>query len=155
MPNTYTQLYVQIVFAVHGRENLIHEKLRIELEKIICNIVTENQSKPLAVYCNPDHAHILIGLNPAISVSKMAAVIKSGSSGWINREMKIVGKFSWQRGYGAFSYSRSQLGDVVNYILNQHEHHKRRTFRDEYLDSLNKFDVLYDERYLFDFFDDL
>ena len=153
MPNTYTQLHVQIVFAVYGRENLIHEKYRNELEKIICNIVADNQSKPLAIYCNPDHVHILIGLNPAISVSKMAEVIKSESSGWLNREKKIVGKFGWQRGYGAFSYSKTQLGDVIKYILNQPEHHKCKTFREEYMDFLNKFDVSYDEQYLFDFLD--
>ena len=155
MPNTYTQLYVQIVFAVKGRENLIREKIRIELEKIMCTIVTENQSKPLAVYCNPDHTHILVGLNPAVSVSKLAEAIKSGSSGWINREKKIVGKFSWQTGYGAFSYSKSQLDDVIKYILNQPEHHKRKSFREEYMDYLKKFDIPFDDKYLFEFLNDI
>lgn len=150
MANTYSQIYVQIVFAVKGRENLITEKLRNEIEKIICSIVTDNNSKPLAVYCNPDHTHILVGLHPAISVSKMAEAIKSGSSGWINREKRMVGKFSWQVGYGAFTYSKSQLNDVIKYILNQPEHHKKKTFKDEYLDFLNKFDISYDSKYLFE-----
>lgn len=153
MANTYTQLYVQIVFAVKGRENLITEKLRNELEKILCSIVSDNNSKPLAVYCNPDHTHILVGLHPTISVSKMAEAIKSGSSGWINREKKVIGKFSWQEGYGAFSYSKSQLSDAIQYILNQPEHHKKRTFKDEYLDFLHKFDVSYDSQYLFEWFE--
>ncbi|MBP8904286.1 MAG: IS200/IS605 family transposase [Paludibacteraceae bacterium] len=153
MANTYTQLYVQIVFAVKGSENVIREKLREELEKIMCKIVTDNKSKPIAVYCNTDHTHILIGLHPTISVSKIAEAIKSGSSGWINREHKIVGTFSWQDGYGAFTYSKSQLDDVVKYILNQPEHHKRKTFKEEYLEFLNKFDIPYHDQYLFDWLD--
>jgi len=153
MANTYTQLYVQIVFAVKGRENLIGEKFREELEKIMCSIVTDNKSKPIAVYCNPDHTHIFVGLHPSISVSKMAEAIKSGSSGWINREKKIVGNFSWQEGYGAFSYSKSHIDAVVKYILNQPEHHKRKSFKEEYLDYLKKFDIPYDDQYLFDWMD--
>jgi len=155
MPNTYTQLYVQIVFAVYGRENLINEKLRDELEKILCSIVTEHHAKPLAVYCNPDHVHILIAMNPEISISKMAEAIKSGSSGWLNRERRVLGKFSWQSGYGAFSYSKSQISMVIQYILNQPEHHKRRTFREEYLTYLSKRNILFDEQYLFDFLEEI
>lgn len=153
MANTYTQMYVQIVFAVQGRENLITEKLRDELEKIMCGIVNNNKSKSLAIYCNPDHVHILIGLHPTVSVSKIAEVIKSGSSGWINREKKIVGKFSWQDGYGAFTYSKSQIDNVAKYILTQPEHHKQKTFKEEYLDFLKKFEIEYDDRYLFEWLD--
>lgn len=153
MANTYTQLYVQIVFTVKNRENLISSKLRNELEKIMCTIVSDNHSKSLAVYCNPDHTHILIGLHPSISVSNIAEAIKAGSSGWINREKRVIGKFSWQSGYGAFTYSKSQIDDVVKYILNQPEHHKRKTFREEYLEFLKKFDVPFDDKYLFEWFD--
>ena len=153
MANTYTQMYLQIVFAVQGRENLIKERLRDELEKIICGIVNNNKSKPLAVYCNPDHVHILVGLHPTISVSKIVEAIKSGSSGWINREKKVVGRFRWQDGYGAFTYSKSQIDTVAKYILNQPEHHKRKTFKEEYLDFLKKFEIQYDEQYLFEWLD--
>ncbi|MBP1676591.1 MAG: putative transposase [Bacteroidetes bacterium] len=153
MANTYTQLYVQIVFAVKNRENIISEKIRYELEKIMCTIVTDKQSRPLAVYCNPDHTHILVGLHPAISVSAMAEAIKSGSSGWINREKKFYGKFSWQSGYGAFTYSKSQIDSVVKYIQNQPEHHKHKTFREEYLEFLEKFNIRFDQQYLFDWFE--
>lgn len=153
MANTYTQMYVQIVFAVQGRENLIKERLRDELEKVICGIVNNNKSKPLAIYCNPDHVHILIGLHPTISTSKIAEAIKSGSSGWINREKKVAGRFRWQDGYGAFTYSKSQIDTVAKYILNQPEHHKQKTFKEEYLNFLKKFEIQYDEQYLFEWFD--
>ena len=116
----------------------------------MCTIVTDNKSKPIAVYCNPDHTHIFIGLHPTNSISKMTEAIKSGSSGWINREKKILGKFCWQEGYGAFTYSKSHIDAVVKYILNQPEHHIHKTFKEEYLDYLKKFDIPYDEQYLFD-----
>lgn len=153
MANTYTQIYVQIIFAVKGRENLIKEKLRNELEKIMCSIVTANKSKLLAIYCNPDHTHILIGKHPTISEAKLVEAIKSSSSGWINRQKKIAGKFNWQVGYGAFTYSKSQIDAVAKYILNQPEHHKRKTFKEEYLDFLRKYEIQYDEQYLFEWLD--
>ena len=149
MPNTYTQIYVQIVFAVQGRQNLISEKHRDKLEKYICGIVSNNKSKPLAIYCNPDHTHILIGLDPSISISDMARDIKSNSAKWINEQRMILGWFSWQEGFGAFSYSRSQIDSVIKYILNQPEHHKKILFRDEYINFLKKFGVEYNEQYLF------
>ncbi len=150
MANTYTQIYVQIIFAVQGRENLIHENLRDELEKYICGIITNNKSKPLAIYSNPDHTHILIGLHPTISVATMAGDIKASSSKWINEKKVILGKFNWQDGYGAFTYSKSQINDVAKYILNQPEHHKRTTFREEYLSTLQKLEIDFNEVYLFD-----
>jgi len=153
MANTYTQLHVQIVFAVQGRENLVKERFRDELEKVICGIISENQCKPLAIYCNPDHTHVLVGIHPTISVAKLAEVIKSSSSGWINRQRLIAGKFHWQGGYGAFTYSKSQLDDVVKYILRQPDHHKKQTFREEYLSVLNKLDIQYDDQYLFEWYD--
>ena len=150
MSNTYTQIYVQAVFAVNKRQNFINESLRIELEKIISTIIKDHQSKLLAIYCNPDHTHVFFGLHPACSVSKIVEAIKSGSSGWINREKKINGKFSWQSGFGAFTYSKSQIDNVVKYILNQPVHHKRNSFKEEYLDFLKKFEIEYNEQFLFD-----
>lgn len=143
-------MYVQIVFAVQRRENLIKEKFRDELEKYMCGIITNNKSKPLAIYCNPDHTHILIGLHPTISVATIAGDVKGSSSKWINKNRLVLGKFNWQDGYGAFTYSKSQIDDVAKYILNQPEHHKKRTFKEEYLLILQKSQVNYDERYLFD-----
>ena len=151
--NTYTNLYIQIIFAVKGRENLIIEKYREEVEKYICGIISNKDSKPLAIYCNPDHVHVLIGIHPAISISNMAKEIKSNSSKWINQKGWLRGKFSWQNGFGAFSYSKSHLDSVAKYILRQPEHHKRTTFKEEYLDILRKRDVAYDEQYLFEWYD--
>jgi REP element-mobilizing transposase RayT len=153
MANTYTQIYVQIVFAVQGRANLIKENFRDELEKYMCGIIKNNESKPLAIYCNPDHVHILIGLHPATSVSTIAGDIKANSSKWINKQKFISGKFSWQVGYGAFTYSKSHINNVAKYILGQPEHHKKSTFKDEYLLILQKLDVDYSETYLFEWID--
>jgi len=149
MANTYTQMYVQIVFAVQGRENLIKEKHRIELEKYMCGIISNKKCKPLAIFCNPNHTHILIGLHPTISVSDITRDIKANSSKFINEKKWIVGRFNWQDGFGAFTYSKSQMDDVVRYILNQAEHHKKSTFKEEYLSLLKKIDLEYDEQYLF------
>ena len=149
MANTYTQILVQIIFAVQGRENLIQENIREQVEKYICGIVNNHKSKPLAIYCNPDHTHILIGLHPTISISDMTGIIKANSSKWINKTDLLGRKFSWQDGFGAFTYSKSQLDRVVKYILNQPEHHKRQSFREEYLELLEKFEIQYDEKYLF------
>jgi len=151
MANTYTQIYVQIVFAVQGRRNLIVENNREQLEKYICGIVSNKKSKPLAIYCNPDHTHVLIGLHPSVAVSDMARDIKASSSKWINENRWIKGNFKLQEGFSAFTYSKSQIDTVVNYILNQREHHKKKTFREEFLDFLEKFNVDYNEKYLFDF----
>ena len=153
MANTYTQILVQIVFAVKGRQNLISEKHRDQVEKYISGIVSNKKSKPLAIYCNPDHCHILIGLHPSVSISEMARDIKANSSKWMNKNKWVMGKFAWQEGYGAFTYSRSQLNQVVQYIRNQPEHHRRKTFREEYIDFLEKFDIEYDDKYVFEFND--
>lgn len=153
MHNTYTQIYIQIVFAVQGRQNLISEKWRERLEKYICGIINHNKSKPLAIYCNPDHTHVLIGLHPATSISEMARDIKANSSKWINENKFVMGKFSWQEGYGAFSYAKSQVDAVVKYILNQPEHHKQSGFREEYLNMLQKAEIEYEEKYLFEWYE--
>ena len=143
-------MYVQIVFAVKGRQNLIVENNREHLEKYICGIISNNESKPLAIYCNPDHVHILIGLHPSISVSNIARDIKASSSKWINENSWIKGQFRWQEGYGAFTYSKSQIDSVIKYILNQPNHHKKVNFKEEYLNILNNFKIDFNERYLFE-----
>lgn len=150
MPNTYTQLLIQIVFAVKHRQRLVTEDLRVPLEKYISGIVAKNGHKMLAIYCMPDHCHILLGLNPSQSISDLVRDIKANSSKWVNEEHRTSVKFNWQEGYGAFSYAKSQLDAVVNYILNQPAHHSKRSFKDEYLEFLEKFNVEYDERYLFE-----
>lgn len=151
MANTYTQLYIQFIFAVKGRENLIHESFRVELEKIMCGIITNHQCKTYAIYCNPDHTHIFIGMHPDISPSKLMEHVKSSSSKWLNDKKYLPFKFSWQKGFGAFTYSNSQIDDVVKYVLSQPERHKKQSFREEYLLILEKFQVDYDPKYLLEF----
>lgn len=150
MANTYSQVYIQIVFAVKGRQNLIEKQNREELHKFITGIVSNRGQKLLAIFAMPDHVHILIGLKPNVSISDLVRDIKAGSSKFINDKKWINAKFNWQEGFGAFSYSKSNLDAVVNYILNQEEHHKKRTFKDEYLDFLEKFEIEYDTKYLFE-----
>ena len=153
MPNTYTQLYIQLVFAVKRRENQIDISFRNEVEKYLCGIAKNHKHKPLAIYAMPDHLHFLIGLHPEQAVSDLVHDLKSNSTNFINSKKWLDKKFYWQEGFGAFSYSRSQLDNVVKYILNQPEHHKKKTFRKEYLEFLDKFEIGYDEKYLFEFYD--
>lgn len=153
MANTYTQLYIQFVFCVRGRENLIRESFRDELEKVMCGIVSNHQSKTYAIYSNPDHTHLFVGMHPTVAPSKLMEQVKSGSSKWLNNKKYILGKFSWQDGYGAFSYSKSHIDGVVNYVLNQPQHHKKHSFREEYLLFLSKFEIDYDEKYLFEWYE--
>lgn len=153
MANTYTQLYIQFVFTVKGRHSLIKEQFRDELEKVMCGIISNHKCKTYAIYCNPDHVHILVGMHPTLSPSKLMEQVKSGSTNWLNGKKYIQGKFSWQDGYGAFTYAKSQIDQVVKYILNQPEHHKKKSFRDEYLQFLQKFEIQYDEKYLFEWYD--
>jgi REP element-mobilizing transposase RayT len=153
MANTYTQLYIQFIFAVKGRENLIRESFRDELEKVMCGLVTSNKCKTYAVYANPDHTHIFIGMHPTVAPSKLMEQVKSGSSKWLNEKKLIPGRFSWQEGYGAFTYSKSQIDRVVKYVLNQPNHHEKQTFKDEYLLLLKKFEVDFNSEYLFDWCD--
>jgi putative transposase len=151
MANTFTQLHIQLVFAVKGRENLVKESFRERLQGYICGIVSERKHKPLAIYCMPDHTHLLLGLRPTDAVADLVRDIKSFSSGFINSEHLLPQKFEWQVGYGAFSYTKSHLPEVIKYILNQAEHHKKRSFKQEYIDILTKLEIEYDEKYLFDF----
>ncbi|HEX2935902.1 MAG TPA: IS200/IS605 family transposase [Bacteroidales bacterium] len=152
MANTYTQLYVQFVFSVEGKENLIQEKFRNELEKVMCGIVSNHKSKTYAIYCNPDHTHIFVGMHPAIAPSKLMEQVKSGATNWLNKKRYLKGNFQWQDGFGAFTYSKSHIDNVVKYILNQQEHHKKQSFREEYLSFLEKFEVDYDPKYLFEWY---
>ena len=153
MANTYSQIYIQLVFAVKGRENLVKEQFRDELEKYICGIVNGKSQKVLALYCMPDHTHLLLSVKPNISLSDLVRDVKANSSGWINDRKLLRNKFNWQEGFGAFSYSKSHLDNVINYILSQPVHHQKMSFKDEYLAFLEKFEVEYDERYLFEWID--
>ena len=150
MPNTYSQIYIQIVFAVKDRLNLIPSQYREELHKYITGIVQNREQKMLSIFCMPDHTHLLVGLKPSIAISDLARDIKAGSSNFINDKKWVKGKFSWQDGYGAFSYSHSYIETIYNYILNQEDHHKTKTFREEYLQFLKEFNVPYNEKYLFE-----
>lgn len=154
MANTFSQLYVQVVFAIKNRESLIHKNNREELQKYISGIIENRNAKLLAIYCMPNHTHILIGLKPSVLLSDLIRDIKTGSSKLINEKIWIIGKFNWQEGFGAFSYSHSQIGHVINYINNQEEHHQRKSFKDEYLDFLQKFEIDYDNKYLFEWIED-
>ena len=150
MANTYSQLYVQIVFIVKGRDRLISKNNREELHKYITGIVQNRGQKLLAIFCMPDHTHLLLSLKPSISISDLVRDIKAGSSNFINEQKWVKGKFSWQEGFGAFSYSRTEVDRVVKYILNQEEHHSKKSFKEEYYDFLKDFEIEYDEKYLFD-----
>ena len=149
MANTYSQIYIHIVFAVEGRQNLIEPARNNELQKYVTGIVSGQKQKLIAINNVPDHVHILIGLKPDMALSDLVGDIKTGSSNFINRQRWVAGRFSWQEGYGAFSYSRSQLDTVSRYIQNQQKHHSRKTFRQEYVDLLERFGIDYDERFLF------
>jgi REP element-mobilizing transposase RayT len=131
MANTYTQIYIHLVFAVSGRQNLIAKQHREELHKYITGIVQNRQHKMLAVFSMPDHTHLLVGFKPTIAISDLVTDIKAGSSKFINDSKWIMGKFNLQEGFGAFSYSKSQISNVIDYILNQEEHHKKQTFKEE------------------------
>lgn len=150
MANTYSQIYIQIVFAVYGRENLISSEWKDELYKYITGIVKNNNQKLLAINGVSDHIHILLNIKPNIALSDLIRDIKANSSRFINEKKFVKGKFSWQEGFGAFSYSISQLDDVIEYIQKQEEHHKETSFKDEYLKHLKRFQIEYDEKYIFD-----
>ena len=126
MANTFSQLYVQVVFAVKNRESLIHKNNREELQKYISGIIENRNAKLLAIYCMPNHTHILIGLKPSVLLSDLVRDIKAGSSKFINEKRWIKGKFNWQEGFGAFSYSHSQIGNVIRYINKQEAHHQKK-----------------------------
>jgi REP element-mobilizing transposase RayT len=136
MPGTFSQIYIQIVFAVKNRNNLISPSFEEELYKYISGIVTAKEQKSLAVNGMPDHIHVLVGLRPSMRISDLVRDIKNNSTNFINERGWLKADFSWQEGYGAFSYSQSQFGNVIEYIRNQKQHHQKRTFREEYLSFL-------------------
>jgi REP element-mobilizing transposase RayT len=149
MANTYSQIYIQVVFAVSERQSLIESQFKETLYQYIAGVIRNENQKLIAINGMPDHVHILIGLKPDVALSKLIGKIKTSSSNFINSQRWIRGRFSWQEGFGAFSYSHSQLNDVAKYIENQESHHTKRTFKGEYLSLLRKFQVSYDEQYLF------
>lgn len=148
MANTYTQMYIQLVFAVQNRTSLIQATWKDELFKYITGIVQNNKHKLIAINGMPNHIHIFIGYKPHQPIPDLLQDIKGSSSGWINKKGFIIDRFRWQEGYGAFSYSHSHINMVVKYIINQEQHHKKKTFKEEYLDLLNRFSVDYDEQYI-------
>lgn len=152
MPNTYSKIYIQIVFAVQGRKNFVKESFREELQKYISGIIDGQKQKLYAIYCMPDHTHILVSLKPHIAISDLVRDIKSCSTTFI-KEKNFERHFNWQDGFGAFSYSKSQAPKVVEYILNQPYHHKKKSFKEEYLDLLRIFEIDYEDKYLFEFYD--
>ena len=154
MANTYTQCYFHLVFSPKNRDALIGKTWKDELEKYITGIVQARKHKLLAISAMKDHVHILIGYNVSELIPDLVSEIKTSTNQWINERKFSPFKFDWQKGYGAFTHSRSQIDDVVKYIINQEEHHKKRPFREEYLEILRKNDIKFEDQYLFEFFDE-
>ena len=150
MAGTYSQIYIHVVFAVQGRQNLIGKNWKEDLNKYISGIIKGKEQKPTIVNGMPDHIHAFVGLKPSMRISDLVRDIKNNSSKFINEHHFVKGKFAWQEEYGVFSYGQSQIDKVYNYILNQERHHKKRTFKEEYFDLLKKFNIPFDERYIFD-----
>lgn len=149
MANTYTQIFIHFVFAVQHRKCIIQPEWKQELYKYIGGIIRNQNHKLLVINGMPDHIHILLGLNPIQSISSLMQDIKGDSSKWINQKKFLSDKFAWQEGYGAFSVSKSQVTRVINYINNQQEHHKKKTFLEEYKEFLKLYEIEFDERYIF------
>lgn len=150
MANTYTQLFVHIIFSTKGREKILHKSFRKELFKYISGILTNKNQKPFAVNGTTDHVHVFVGIEPNISISDLVRDIKHSSTNFIKEKNFIKHKFNWQKGYCAFTYSKSQFDSVIKYIMNQEVHHKTKTFEEEYIEFLKKYDVDYDSKYVFD-----
>ncbi len=149
MANTYHQIYLQTVFAVKYCNAVIEKKWNKKLFGVIGNLINEANCKTIIVNGVEDHVHCFVGLKPVVSVSELMKTVKAKSSKYINDNALTSERFEWQEGYGVFSYSQSQVDKVYNYILNQEAHHKKQTFRDEYLAFLKKFKIQYDEQYIF------
>lgn len=149
MADTYTQIHLHLVFAVKRREYLIQESMKDELYKYLTGIIRNNGHKVLAINGMPDHVHVLIGMRPNQALSELMRDVKAGSAKWVNEKDCMPGRFEWQEGYGAFSYDKTSLPKVIEYIIHQNVHHQVRTFSEEYLDLLKEFEVSFDEKYLF------
>jgi REP element-mobilizing transposase RayT len=152
MANTFSQIYLQFVFAVKHRQSLIPAEHKEELHKYLTALVQNRKAKMIAVHCMPDHAHLFVGFRPVISISDFIKEIKVESNEFLNSKDWMKAKFNWQEGYGVFSYGHSQIDTVAKYVLNQEQHHKKKTFRDEYLEFLDRFQIPFEEKYLFEFF---
>jgi putative transposase len=153
MSNTFSQIYLQFVFAVKNRENLIAKEHKEELHQYITGLVTNRKAKMLAINCMPDHLYLFVGFKPVISISDFLKEIKVESNEFINSKKWVRGKFRWQEGYGVFSYSHSHVDNVIRYVINQEIHHQKKTFRQEYDAMLRKFAIEYEEKYSFQFLD--
>jgi REP element-mobilizing transposase RayT len=149
MAGTFSQIYIQVVFAVENRESLIHSSWEEELYKYISGIIRNKEQKVLAINGMSDHIHLFIGMKPSCCLSDLVREVKKSSNDFIKEKKFTKYKFNWQEGYGAFSYSYSQIDAVVKYVMNQKQHHKKQTFREEYMDFLNKFEIEFKHEYLF------
>jgi len=149
--NTFAQIYIQTVFAVENRQSLITIDFKEDLHKYITGIVRNHGQKLIAINGMPDHLHILIGLKPAMALADLVREIKADSTNFINEQKLVRGRFNWQEGYGAFSYGHSQLDRIIRYIHSQERHHQKQSFKDEYMTLLRKFDIAFDEKYVFKF----
>ena len=150
MPSTFSQIYIQIVFAVKGRESLIHTSWEEELYKYISGIINNKEQKLISINGMPDHIHLLIGMKPTCCLSDLVREIKKSSNDFVKEKKFVKGKFTWQEGYGAFSYSHSSLDNLINYIKNQKKHHQKKTFKEEYLELLHKFEIEFKSEYLYE-----
>src|SRR5438874_10912146 len=149
MTNTFSQIYI----AVGARQSLIKPEFKRDLHKYIAGTVRNQGQKLIAINGVPDHLHILIGLKPAMALADLVREIKADSTNFINEQKLVHGRFNWQEGYGAFSYGHSQLNKIIRYIQNQERHHEKQSFKDEYMTLLRKFDIAFDDKYVFDFLD--
>lgn len=151
MANTFSQIYLQFIFAVKHRQSLIPKEYKEELHKYITGLAQHRKAKMLAIHCMPDHAHIFVGFKPTILISDFVKEIKVESNEFINNKKWTNGKFNWQEGYGVFSYSHSHVDTVAKYVMNQEKRHQKKSFKEEYLEFLEKFHVPFEERFLFEF----
>ena len=154
MPGTFSKIDIQVVFDVIGRKNLIANSWKTELHKYVAGTLTGKGQKPIIVTGMPDHIHAFVGLKPVMAISDLVRDIKYNATNFINDNHFVKEKFAWQEGYGAFSYSHTHIDKVYDYILNQEQHHKKKTFKQEYFDFLKKFEVEFDEKYLFEWYDE-
>ncbi|MEM0576300.1 IS200/IS605 family transposase [Flavobacterium polysaccharolyticum] len=150
MANTYHQVYIQVVFAVKYRDAVIADDWKTTVFSVIGNLINETGCKTIIVNGVEDHVHCFLGLKPTVSISELMKTVKAKSSKYINDQKLTISRFEWQEGYGAFSYSQSQIDAVYKYVANQEEHHKKKTFKQEYLEFLDKFHIPFEERYVFE-----
>jgi len=152
--STYTQIYIHIVFAVKGRQSILHPEWEEQLYRYITGIVQNKEQKMLVINGTSNHIHFLIGMKPTCCLSDLVREIKKSSNEFIKEHNLTKFKFNWQEGFGAFSYSHSQLDDVIGYIQKQKEHHRKKTFKEEYIELLKQYKIYYDEKYLFEWIEE-